>query len=443
MREAVLHTSWGSWGLYLPKASTLREKFNQIILVLGMRLAMIGIRFGRGLSKPKLSCLLLPPASPGSLGDEAMLLGAIEQLKVLGVEEIGVLSYMESESWERKVKDPVVKHGYLGNILSSMEALKSFLCAVKTYQYFCCLGADVMDGHYGEQDTLQRFNFLRLADRMGVKTRLLNLSFNEHPALSSVRALRGLPKSIRISARDPLSLMRLEEKGNRPVAQAADLAFLLAPGEKSDQVREILRWIDEKRKQGFWVIGINANTQHLQVTQDLSLPQYVECFLDALEKLHREVVNTVFVLIPHDERGEMNDETILKAIFDKSSPEVRAHTLKVSFPLTACEIRDICAQLDFLLASRMHLAIAALSQAVPAAGISYQGKFEGLFQLFGMDSMCLRVSDIITPGVLPDFLKLRIIENKDWKDRIERKLGEIRGLARNNFEGMGKAVLTR
>jgi polysaccharide pyruvyl transferase WcaK-like protein len=50
----------------------------------------------------------------------------------------------------------------------------------------------------------------------------------------------------------------------------------------------------------------------------------------------------------------------------------------------AHEIKGVIGQFDFLIGSRMHACIAALSQGVPCVGVAYSRKFEGVFDSVGM-----------------------------------------------------------
>jgi len=40
---------------------------------------------------------------------------------------------------------------------------------------------------------------------------------------------------------------------------------------------------------------------------------------------------------------------------------------------------------DFFIGSRMHACIAALSQGIPAVGVAYSGKFNGVFESVGVE----------------------------------------------------------
>lgn len=91
-------------------------------------------------------------------------------------------------------------------------------------------------------------------------------------------------------------------------------------------------------------------------------------------------------------------------------------------------------ELDLVLSGKMHLAIACLGQATPVACISYQDKFEGLFQQFDLENMIIEPTEAFQPGRLADFLWPLIEKRKEIRHHIQLKLPYIQQLAQANFE---------
>lgn len=83
----------------------------------------------------------------------------------------------------------------------------------------------------------------------------------------------------------------------------------------------------------------------------------------------------------------------------------------------------------------MHLAIAALGKGVPAICIAYQGKFEGLYQHFGLSA-----ADLLSPSsfLTQDGIKSALIEFIDQSDEIRENVGkrlpEILAMSKRNFQ---------
>ncbi|MDY7014497.1 MAG: polysaccharide pyruvyl transferase family protein [Cyanobacteriota bacterium] len=386
------------------------------------------------------SVLILPPAPPGSLGDEALVSGAIDFFKRAGIQRIGVISYKPSLRWKNLdilSNDIELHHHFLGGYLHAPNALLSFLDAVSQYQHFYCIGADVMDGYYNEEDSLQRLKFISLAIDMGAKADVLGFSFNDQPKPKIIEALRNLSPSVQLCARDPVSYRRLVERLDRPVKLVADLAFLLDATKESEIVRNVSNWIGQQQAEGRVVLGINANYKLIEKLEIPEIERLVQIYISTLTELYSQALPLSFVLIPHDFRnikGKNSDVVLANAIWEELSPEIQSHCLQVPTPCSAAEIKGIAGNLDLVLSGRMHLAIASLGQGTPAACITYQGKFEGLFEHFELEGMAIEPEQALQPGNLVPFL-MPLIEKRDaLRSHVREKLPQVQKLARANFE---------
>ena len=82
----------------------------------------------------------------------------------------------------------------------------------------------------------------------------------------------------------------------------------------------------------------------------------------------------------------------------------------------------------FFIGSRMHACIAALSQCIPAVGIAYSKKFDGVFESIGM-SDC-----VIDARVHDESEILRRIESIfDRKENIRKDLEQTMGGIKNDI----------
>ena len=98
------------------------------------------------------------------------------------------------------------------------------------------------------------------------------------------------------------------------------------------------------------------------------------------------------------------------------------------------ELKRLVANVDLVLTGRMHLAIAALGQGKPVGAITYQGKFDGLVELFGLPKWILvspaEASDHDNLSRLVDRL---IAESEELGGQIRLRLPSIIDLAKRNF----------
>ncbi len=391
-------------------------------------------RLRRRIAFPGRAALILPPAQPGSLGDQAMLRATLATLRQAGFNRIGILTYDQAD---RYTIDPDIQHHQLQDYLSFelKDGLMRFVLHAQKYTHFFLIGADVMDGYYSPKETLAKIELAWLAERCGLNTSLLGFSFNAHADTACVDALRTLPTTVAMYARDPVSLARLDQTVGPRAELVADLAFLLRPRESS-QVRQYAGWIQGQRNNGRIVIGINANALALPDRGNESSHTLIEGYVAIISHLSEQEGNLSFVLIPHDTRGPHSDTMMAEKLFQGLPDAVAPHVLNASASMVASEIKALCGHLDCLLSGRMHLAIAALGMGIPVACVEYQGKFEGLFQHFGIDGMVLDNTQALSSDSIGTMLRALIKQRHDLARKIKARLPDILNLSMINFSAI-------
>lgn len=403
----------------------------QYLLSFLLNLLLVWLRLIRPFRADHHAALVIPPDDPGSTGDEAMMAATVTYLRHQGFTRIGLISYGSPLSWDNclLVEETLNLRAFF-SAASRLDELRFSRMSAR-YGHVYILGADVMDGYYSPSDSNRRLRLLTLAARTGASTRLLGFSINAAPAPETVKAFQALPSKIKLCTRDPLSHRRLAGHLGRPVGLAADLAFLLEPAPFHDLPRAVLYWLEEERKAGRIVIGINAN--YLAFKGYASPEGVITCFVQALEQVYEGDLPVSFLLIPHDIRDPHSDVSMAANIHAQLPPSVRAHSLAVSAALPAAQIKALCSKLDFALSSRMHLAIACLGQGVPVACITYQGKFEGLFEHFRLDGMLMDAQAALVPDVLSAFLITTLSQRDATRIAIATAWPRVHHLAENNF----------
>jgi len=388
----------------------------------------------RAFRKPEPdSALVMPPYSPGSFGDEAVVTSVVVQLARQGIKKIGLISYRDDDDWS-----------YLSGI-AEVFSLQDFFeyeswgvrfrfCRVASrYERFIVLGTDVMDGYYGGRDSQQRIAVTEMAARAGVPTRIISFSFNSRPNPECVQLLKQLPGPVSMFGRDPLSRQRLADFLKRPVELVADVAFMLEPSPETDKVQSVYRWVEAERQAGRAVIGVNANHILLEQVQGLTPERLVNAYAAALHEITQRYLTVSFLLVPHDIRGRVSDVMLAEAIYAAVPEDVRAHCKIIPTPCKPAEIKAMVAGLDFVLSGKMHLAIAALGQGVPVACIAYQDKFEGLFQHFELDGLTIQPQDVVEPGKLAAFFIEKYEQREALASQVRRRLPAVRELSRQSL----------
>jgi polysaccharide pyruvyl transferase WcaK-like protein len=362
-----------------------------------------------------------------------MVVATLEALAEAGITRIGLVDYASGLTWENVARSyaPLDFSDYFDG--GSWQSEARFLQQAGRYRRFLCIGADVMDGYYSDYRTLQRLRLVAQAAKTGAQTTILGFSFNAQPTQATVDALRALPKSVRLCARDPVSQRRLLKHLQRPVALVADLAFLLSPDDDSEKVGEVTRWIAEEKEAGRVILGVNANYLHLRALNSENPTRLVTAYIRMLSDLHALRPRLSFVLLPHDARGAHCDVFLADSIRAGLPKALQPHTLKIPTPCTAAEIKAICGALDLVLSARMHVAIACLGQGTPVACITYQGKFKGLFEHFGLDKLTISPQTAFQNGSMSQFL-LPILERREaLRTQITARVPHVQALARRNF----------
>jgi polysaccharide pyruvyl transferase WcaK-like protein len=374
--------------------------------------------------------LILPPAPPGSLGDEAMLLATISVLRDYGVQKIGILTYDISNNY---ISIPKVSFYQLRDYLryNIREGLLRFISHTQEYTHLYLIGADVMDGYYSRSETLKKIELARVSALCGLKVVLLGFSFNSDPDELCINALKNLPTRVHIFIRDPVSYRRLTKYlVDRNISLSADVAFLLEPNITRAEVINYINHLTQLKYRGYNLIGVNLSYLILgKEPKQVEVNSLISLISDILLKIATLYANTVFVFVPHDLRGPMNDYILSKMLADKLKNK---QVLLIPESFNSQEIKSICGQLDVAFTCRMHMGIACLSQSIPIAAIGYQGKFEGLMELFGLEKLLLDSTCLNQNNLLNIFLYL--IENQEkLKSTIQRKLPEVKLLAKKNF----------
>jgi polysaccharide pyruvyl transferase WcaK-like protein len=323
-----------------------------------------------------------------------------------------------------------------------VRSLPSFIQKLLTYDVFVCMGADVIDGHYSEKDSLIRLYLADCASRLGLKTIITGFSFNENAAETIVRKLDSLHKGIEVYCRDQVSLERLQGKLNkRRVTLVADVAFLLKPDEASFASAEIIEWINLRKAENKKVIGFNLSSHALVKIQNPKDQQLlVDKLSDSLEKLYDECGGQVcFVGLPHDIRDlpeGPSDVELVKTVINSLPQNIQADTKIISEPFKGADVKAICQYLDLVVTGRMHLAIAAMGQLTPAFCLTYQGKFEGLFKHFSMSPLTLAPSEAIEGEKLYYEISNILPQLQQLSQHIERKLPEVKEMSKRNFHAI-------
>jgi len=386
------------------------------------------------------SALILPPAAPGSVGDEALVVATVEYLKSQNVKSIGLVSHNINMEYPVSVLESFDMRDYFiySSAIKFLKKAFAFGFFVIKYENFYLLGADLMDGHYSDYATFKRVKLVEIAEKSGLKSTILGFSFNDNPTPVAVKIFKQLPDRVKLCARDALSRERLEKKIGRAVTLVADVAFLLPPDEESPRVSDVSEWIESQKRDDRIVVGINCNQQLIEKLPQETTETLVESYVNCLRSLSDKFERISFLLLPHDFRTLKDipsDDKLSRLILERLPSEIEAHARKIPAPSSAREIKAIVGKIDFVLTGRMHLAVAALGRGTPIFCVTRQGKFEGLCKHFELENVTITPREFVDKN--SDNLTKALgqaIENRDaLHQKIGHQLPKVKELAELNL----------
>jgi len=379
--------------------------------------------------------LVLPPTAFGSLGDSAMVHGVVEGIRSrVPNAQIDLLSIYHGERWHRM---PGISKVILALPLACTERQweARFRLMLADYDCFALLGADVLDGHYGVDESLARLSLLRLAHTAGLETRVLGFSVNERPAEATCAALREIGTFAPLFVRDPRSMSRLESHGVPGLVPAADVAFLMRSDSASHSSRSPRAWIEEQRAAGRPVVAFSLSSPVLAEAMrsgKADLLQDCVALIVALERSHHASI----LILPHDLRagpvGLDDDVAIAYRISALLEAEVNPVPHYLHVTCSAPEVKGVVGLVDLAVTGRMHLAIAALGMAVPVVAFAYQGKFDGMMQRFDLGQMVFAPQPFDLAAMYACCVRL-LEDAPGVKTALRKRLPEVLALAHANF----------
>jgi polysaccharide pyruvyl transferase WcaK-like protein len=252
---------------------------------------------------------------------------------------------------------------------------------------FVAVGADVVDGGYGDHIPRLLTRFCSAGHSLGAQASLANFSWRKAPHPGAVAAVTQLPAGVTLVARDPLSQHRAEVDLGRRVALDADVAFLMrrTPSAATSRVAD---WCDDQRAAVRTVVGLSLNALHIS--------QGSAQFATVLAQIIAAAApaRCAFVPVIHDYRGTPNDRDLTELVMHHLA--VQGHTIAPTSALSAPEVKEACGNLDLLITGRMHAAIAALGVGTPVVLFGYADKAEGLMSYFGLVDRVIPIRDVET-----------------------------------------------
>ncbi len=394
---------------------------------IGVLLARALLLFLRMGARRRRQIHVLIPASAGSLGDQAVLCGLAEISKRLGY---GNLVQVMMPEW-RSLPCPLAHASInLSERIDTLGQILDFAWKLRNCSQFMILGTDVIDGTYSGSHVKSLVDIANLAARLDLAPHICAFSFSSAPHPQAVESLSTLDARVRCSCRDALSAARFEAAVGRPAQLVTDPAFLMIPRLETGAAgaEATSAWLRERRVAGDALVAVNVNA-----LATARLPAAPEAYASELSAV-LEGAPVSLLLLPHDDRGEASDFPPLQALEGLLGARFPGRVWLAQPPLDAWDVKYLAGECDLVVSGRLHLAIAALSQGVPAIGFEYNDKFRGIFSQLGVEELLLAQSDLLAAGRLST-LMLRAVSAAE-------RLRETLRSTRSDIEA-GSASLAR
>lgn len=313
---------------------------------------------------------------------------------------------------------------------SGKTGTRAFDELIRQHHALFVMGADILDGKYGAALVQRIAAYCNHSVALGIPATMLGFSFNSNPRAPAVHALSKLHPKVTVNIRDQPSLDRFARIVGISAKLCADSAFLMPPAADSEPETEA--WIAAMRREGRTPVGVNLNAHALA-------PAIAQVGMDKLidhiaEQLRCAGVQNqlAFLLLPHDLKLQSGDVIMLKALHSILQRKGFTHVRYTSINHPD-KIKRLTGQLDLAITGRMHLVIASLGSGTPTLSITYQDKFEGLYQHFD-----LSLEHTITPiQCLSDAFLRKIndafMHRHDNRARILSHLPRVKALASRNL----------
>lgn len=314
--------------------------------------------------------ILVPPAGPGSRGDEGMLRGALALIE--GV-PVTVINPEPGTTWL-----PLLQEGG-----RDPEMLAEVACPIRDFRdqlrpddLVFLIGADVVDGTCGLDPAMARIELMAEAVSLGLPT-LVTCSFRSivHPTI--LQSLRLSP-DIRFLIREADSLENFQRQTGLAAEFFPDLSFFKGAN-SSSEVAEARAVIIEARQHLAPVIGLNFAEHSFRSFHDTHDEAHREIFVDSvLSELTQAHPAAFFVLFSNDSRTWDNhpSDTVY---CDMASHWINRRLgagrhLNLPETWTYGANMALCAEMDFVITGRMHLSLAAFQVGTLPLVLMGEGK---------------------------------------------------------------------
>lgn len=212
------------------------------------------------------------------------------------------------------------------------------------------------------------------------------------------------------------------------MAFAYDMGFALEPKIRPDRIPP---WVAKYNKSiplvglnvsGLLYIGGYTRSNMFGIKADYRL--LIHDLIDFLVRKHGSHI----MLVPHvfgTGDDSESDVVACRKIYENIGDSLRADLHLLEEEYDQHEIKALIGRCDFFIGSRMHACIAAMSQCVPAVGLAYSRKFQGVFESIGMEESVVDIREHDGDAIIATVDRAFQLRS-NIRERLEEKIPAVR-----------------
>jgi len=228
-------------------------------------------------------------------------------------------------------------------------------------------------------------------------------------------------------------------RSNGGLLFSPDLAFALEP--YKPKVIDVGPLLTAKTSESI-TVGLNISgllysggyTRNNMFALKANYKQVLYTIIDEL--MHNDRV--LLLLVPHVVGPEQNlesDKAACSKVYEQAIEKYPNRIFVARGTYDQSEIKYVISLCDFFIGSRMHACIAALSQSIPAVGLAYSKKFQGVFETVGAGDLVVDMRHAETEKILSTITNA--FEHRDITARHLRTIiPQVQKQVLNIFEGV-------
>lgn len=312
------------------------------------------------------------PRITNNVGDRALTEGSLALIP----QENSLLISRDGEEYSKTLAKLFLfpQKGEAGKFADFVKYIRKFKKEIGSCAAVIIVGADIMDGKYGNRTSVLRWDLAKWLAKRSIPTALYSMSWNTAPTQAAKAAATAAHlNGVRIFTRDELSRERLNTIGIK-AELACDISFL-----RSDEMQPSTEIFDR----------FSTSTKKVLVNVSDWVTDNDEMF-ETIQNALRSLTNDYEILyVPMVHYGANTDTDACQ----KLAGQVGGWVLP-KLP-TPSELRWMARRSEFSISARMHCCLIGFNAGLPSIGLEYQGKFQGAFKVFGLERFAIQPENFI------------------------------------------------